>query len=430
MGFAMLSGSLYILGSIFSRMDFNTNIVAFWMKFSCIPAELGILFWFIFSNELAKESQVGIILKNYVVIAIILLTSATIFLLTSTNLLIDYSRPIYVGKNYLKWDFIVTNLYLLRIFLIFFKSIFPSINFFLAFRNSDKRLSVFNVIMFIASSSLLLGVAFSMIQHHLASRYFLSFYSINPLIHEFFILAGLLLVVFLLLNPKINLNETFEATKNFFSSIGYSVLLIIPYLLSIALIFKFIPGNFYFPVIILTLSGLVLLTHSTHDWLIEISNGLIRGNGFIVPEISSFDVNNALKYYSTPHKLQGNPLLKFEAIRNLSEKKQINEVEALRLLIRQGIESCRPSGIPTRNTPWLRYEILKMMAFTGAYESQIMWDLGFDVFVRSREEKIVDFKEPRYKITDASQYSATSARSFKRLRKEAIEMLTWKIAAE
>jgi len=67
------------------------------------------------------------------------------------------------------------------------------------------------------------------------------------------------------------------------------------------------------------------------------------------------------------------------------------------------------------------------LIFEGATESQMMWDLGFDVYTRSIEEKVRSNSDPRFKLKNAGEYSATSMRSFKRLKKETLEMFRWRL---
>lgn len=142
------------------------------------------------------------------------------------------------------------------------------------------------------------------------------------------------------------------------------------------------------------------------------------------------DVNLALKSFSTPNLLQENNLLGLKQVIKLTDEKGISEVNALKEVISSAIEYFKPADKKAKRTSArLKYEILRMIAYEGAIESQLMWDLGFDAYTRSVEEKLREQREPRFKFKDASEYSATSSRSFKRLKKEAIEMLKWRLVS-
>jgi len=149
---------------------------------------------------------------------------------------------------------------------------------------------------------------------------------------------------------------------------------------------------------------------------------------FISSSILYSDVKTALKYLSSLNLLKNSRLLRLKQVQELAKQKNISKIEALRETISSAIEYFKPKDDNRKRTAArLKYEILEMIAFEGATESQIMWDLGFDVYTRSVEEKLGKQREPRFKLKDASEYSATSDRSFKRLKKEAVEMLRWKL---
>jgi len=140
------------------------------------------------------------------------------------------------------------------------------------------------------------------------------------------------------------------------------------------------------------------------------------------------DVYLTLKYYSSPNKLQNSKLLELNKVKKLSIEKGTSRVNILKKLIKSSIEYFKPNDNgKKRTTARLKYEILKMIAYEGATESQMMWDLGFDVYTRSAEEKIKSENKPRYELKDAGEYYATSVRSFKRLKKESIKMIRWKL---
>jgi len=121
-------------------------------------------------------------------------------------------------------------------------------------------------------------------------------------------------------------------------------------------------------------------------------------------------------------------LLKLGIVQAMAKKEKIDLVKALRKIIAESIRYFQPhDGGRRRTEARLRYEILSMMAFEGASESQIMWDLGFESYTRSVVGGIGEKSSPRFSIRDASEYTATSARSFKRMKHKAIEMIRWKL---
>lgn len=147
-----------------------------------------------------------------------------------------------------------------------------------------------------------------------------------------------------------------------------------------------------------------------------------------ISNINNFDVQFALKNLKSPHNLKYSRILRSQLVSKYSRRYNLEPTEALSQLLDKYIYEFKPKEKLIKRTIFqLRYEILRMIAYEGATESQIMWDLKFDVYTRSVEQKISEGREPRFKLKDASEYSATSSRSFKRLKKEAIEMLRWKL---
>jgi len=137
----------------------------------------------------------------------------------------------------------------------------------------------------------------------------------------------------------------------------------------------------------------------------------------------------SLKYFSKPNLLNNNGLLNLDVINKLSKARNISKVDALREIIKKSILYFKPTQeeLEKRTLSKIRYEILSMLAFEEACESQIMWDLGFDIFTRSVNEKMSNIKAPRLKFRTASEYAATSIRSYRRIKKEAVKMLAWRI---
>lgn len=206
---------------------------------------------------------------------------------------------------------------------------------------------------------------------------------------------------------------------------GIRISSIIVYLLIIASAFYLLESKQLLFVISIVSGFLMILIQSSFDWFYTIAHNLFNRRRINFQIILPPDVKNTLRFYSTPQHLQNNRLLKNRYILEISKKDNITKIEALQNVIKKQIEHFNPGTNETKRTvARLRYEILRMMAFEGAIESQIMWDLGFDSHVRSQQEKLHHSKKkPRFPYDSASEYAATSSRSFKRLKKEAIEML-------
>lgn len=139
------------------------------------------------------------------------------------------------------------------------------------------------------------------------------------------------------------------------------------------------------------------------------------------------DVKFVLKHYHSPNELSRSKLIKTRKIQVVAIQQEESPEEVLRELVSEIIESFRPLNIRRRSKAVLKYEILKLMAMEGMTESQIMWELGFDIHIRRAQEQTISKQEPRYKFQNAGDYAATSARSFKRLKKQSIEMFLWKL---
>jgi hypothetical protein len=430
-GSGMIGGAFYIFGSIMSRLDFSPEIISFWVRFLFIPAEIATFLWLFASFEFANEFELGIRPSGKIQSLLAFLNAVILFILVFTNIFVDYSSPVHVGHKYLEWDLNTHEAYLLRTLFFVIKTLIPLVNFLIFFiKSRDKNVKKFSIVMLVAGTGLFMGTTFSSLQFYFRTRS-TDLYNVPEYIQEFFLLASMLLMTWTILNPKFVIKEMLEVVHDFISSIGYSILLLLPYLGLTCLSFRYFESRPLFLAILLGISGLVILTHSTYEWVLEFIQGTIRQKKFVFPTILPSDMNDALKNFSTPHQLKNCKLLKLEQVEKLARRKNISNIDALREIITEAIEYFKPKDKGNKRTAArLKYEILRMIAFEGATESQIMWDLGFDVYTRSVEEKLSENREPRFKLKDASEYSATSDRSFKRLKKEAVEMVRWKLEEE
>lgn len=428
LGGALFCGGLYILCLIITRLELSQQQITIVWKFMFIPDEIATMLWTLaaiqFFNEFSKKIKINIIF-TYLIVT---LNFILLFLLTFTSTFIDYSSPILINNKYIIWDFNYKNLALLRSAFIWFKLlfvIFLYLKLILIFKSS--KLGSFLKIILIASLLLLIGTIINQIHDFFRTRH-PSLYAMPIFIPEIFFLFAMILISWVLLNPKMRINEVLEIAKDFISYIGYGLFVAIPYIILIILTSNIFGGKYFTLISSLIILGLAILTHSTHEWIIELIRRSIKNKRIIIPSILHSDINFVIKNYSVPNKLQYGKLIKLEKIEKTAKQNKISKIDALRKLIEESIEYFKPKDKGDKRTPArLKYEILYMIAFEGATESQIMWDLGFDTYTRSVEEKLSDQRSPRFELKDASEYSATSIRSFKRLKKEAIEMLRWRL---
>ncbi len=143
-----------------------------------------------------------------------------------------------------------------------------------------------------------------------------------------------------------------------------------------------------------------------------------------------YELNDCLKNLTSPHLLQDCSLKNLKQVQNLASEEKISKIDALIKVIHRSVESFKPQKNGDKRTAArLKYEILKMIAYEGATESQIMWDLGFDVYVRTSESKFSykDRRKPRFQVVAGNEYYSTSHRSYKRLKKESLKMLKWRL---
>lgn len=219
-----------------------------------------------------------------------------------------------------------------------------------------------------------------------------------------------------------------ENLGDLYSRALYLLFLLLPYFLLIALSYAFLSSRPFFVSLIVGIPALVILTNHYSECLYIFVDNLFRRRKVEIPVIMHSEVSNVMKNYSVPYLLERSRLLKLKCVERRSMKNKYSKIDSLRDIIRDTIEYFNPKDKGTKRTSArLRYEILRMTAYEGATESQIMWDLGFFTFNRRAEEKISAEVKPRFPLTKGSEYAATSDRSFKRLKKEALEMLRWKL---
>jgi len=76
-------------------------------------------------------------------------------------------------------------------------------------------------------------------------------------------------------------------------------------------------------------------------------------------------VKDALSHYWGGPKLSKSPLLRLQVVQQAAEEHEGISVNALRSILRQGVEQVRPEGVRRFTTEWLLYNILEMKFMEG-----------------------------------------------------------------
>jgi len=146
--------------------------------------------------------------------------------------------------------------------------------------------------------------------------------------------------------------------------------------------------------------------------------------------ISSKDIVYCLKNLHNTFKLEKSILIRLEKIEERRRIMKKTSSEILQSMIWKKIDKFKPAGQSSRTLAMVRYEILRMAAHEGATENQIMWDLGFDCHIKIVSKRSKHESKPRYRVKHENEYRATSIRSFKRIKKETIEMFGWSLVGD
>ncbi len=146
-------------------------------------------------------------------------------------------------------------------------------------------------------------------------------------------------------------------------------------------------------------------------------------------EISDHFVTEMIRNYSLIRKLRESPIILMNCVKKEADCSGNDLINALRTIVDKVIGGFEPNtNFSIRSSVRLKYEILRMMAYEGATDEQIMWDLGFEPdsdFWAKRNGDIA--RKPRFPYTGKGDYAATSRASFKRLKAQAIEDVRWRI---
>ncbi|MBN2016420.1 hypothetical protein JW766_06355 [Candidatus Dojkabacteria bacterium] len=428
----MAFGAIYIFLLFLRSYVNNINELVFITRIIFIPAEIGTFLWFLASVSIQNDFGISPKWHDKFVKVVIVVNIVLCFLLTCTDYITDYTAVIrnetldtVNGGEY------VSFFYFARIILNIIKTFVPIVSFYKVYKACDssnrhyERESMWYL--FIASILFFIGAMVGIIlyQFNIGN---IDVLNRVVLIQNFFILPSMLIGAYVLIFYDTILEQKLEIQREFvikfilnfsFGLINLSVFLVAVYILD---------GKLFWPFITISILGISILTYEFRELLIQTFLDSIKTRRIKISTILDCDVNFALKNFSSPHRLARSKLIGLERVKKLSRRKSCSRIGALRYLLKDCIGSFKPeTETKKRTSNNLKYEILQMMAFEGATESQIMWDLGFEIYTRGIEEKMKRQREPRFMFKDPSEYSATSMRSFRRLKKEAIEMLRWKL---
>lgn len=214
---------------------------------------------------------------------------------------------------------------------------------------------------------------------------------------------------------KANLGKEF-----FYSSITVAAFLAI----YLAALFSFkispIPRNL---ILISIFVALILITHSTYDWIMSFVRNIFYKGEVILPRVTDEEVSLALRNFRRPECLEESSLMRLKLVAVGNQKPSIDK---LRDLLKEAVSYFKQDEPLRRSRSILRYEILKMIS-EQVEEGQILWDLGFEEYPLEIAEK-GEGQKPRFVIQNPTDYQATSRNAFIALKKEAIHGLAWRIS--
>lgn len=169
---------------------------------------------------------------------------------------------------------------------------------------------------------------------------------------------------------------------------------------------------------------IVVSSHAFYDVLQSVGRNIVFEKTISIPYTTDEEVGEALRHYNNEHRLEHSSLLRLSVLKYFNQDK----VKALKRLIDESIEYFKPNENEVgRSRKNLKYEILKMIAFRQAKEGQIIWELGFEEYplrIMGQENQL---RKPRLPVQAPSDYSAISRNAYLALRQEAVHDLAWRI---
>ncbi|MDD3648370.1 MAG: hypothetical protein PHS44_07800 [Candidatus Dojkabacteria bacterium] len=401
-------------------------------RFLYLSAELGTLMWFLGSFKIRENYYAPSHFSSLFQRIVTIFNLVLIILLVTTSLLVRYDAVYEVGRNgEVEWYDPVSGFYLCVIFINLTKLFSPILNFYFLARsdllkNDNTGKNVFHKFSAVAVV-LFLGGMTGMIWHFAGEGRW-EIHTKVLIVSVSFILAGTVYGSWILLYYNTLLEQKEALHRNIFVELIRSLISAGILIGTIFWVFKTVEGQVFLLILIFIVLTFVVLNNGLGEILKQTILDSIRHRRITVSTITQNDLNILLKIYIDPTAAVESSVFNSSLVTKYARSRNLSNQESLRNIVNRAVQYFRPQDKGNKRTlSRLRYEILRQMVFEGATESQIMWNLGFDVYTRSVEEKLESQVEPPYKLRHAGEYSATSVRSFKRLKKESLEMLRWKL---
>jgi hypothetical protein len=182
-------------------------------------------------------------------------------------------------------------------------------------------------------------------------------------------------------------------------------------------------------VFVIVLILLIMVSHSTYEWIITFVNDLLYYPSSGLSLVNDQEISDVLKNLNSPGQLESSPLLRLNYLKGAKSERRRYFVDELRKLVIEAVEYFAPDSDQTRRTKKnLKYHLLKMIAYDQAEEGQILWELGFDEYpVRILTKETKD-RPPLFKAKSPSDYTYTSRNAYLALKREAIHDVAWRIS--
>jgi hypothetical protein len=135
------------------------------------------------------------------------------------------------------------------------------------------------------------------------------------------------------------------------------------------------------------------------------SNGLAPG-----PDLFQW-VRDALTHYWGGPKLTQSPLLQLRVVREQSQSRNGNQVNALRAVLKEAIERVRPEGERRFTSEWLLYNILEMKFLEGRRVRDIATHLAVSEADLYRKQRVA-LEEVSRVIADMERQSTERATDY------------------
>ncbi len=350
-----------------------------------------------------------------------------------TNIFIHYNQSALRILGPLKWQFPVTPLVLCYSFVSLLNALLTFEIIYKLYRHTnglEKSKAKWLIVTFGALAVPLVFFALSYSYIHLMSEGELVWNDAKAVIvYELFFYITAICFSFAVLRYKLFFEEGHTSLREFIQFlIRIGVWAIVITAFSIVGLYA-VPNEGRSEYFILTFPILSILAQSTDPILKDSMSTFFRSGKVDLPTVQSQHIAKALRDYTNLTNLMANSLLGLNCMKVGKSSGGGDRVEHFRAILDRLIVCFEPKSTEqTRSFARLKFEILRMMAYEGATDEQIMWDLGFEPdsdFWAKRNGDIA--RKPRFPYTGKGDYGATSRASFKRLKSQAIEDVRWRL---